>query len=292
MSTSRSVTAPARVAARRTLTRARAIVACSEDLRQRAIGLGADPSRTESPCPTASTRPAFARTRWRERRAGAHGLPRRRRGRLCDRPLRAEEGIRVSDRGHRLAATRVPTSDWCWLAAATSRRAPRAPQRQDAMDRAFFLAWSRTTRSPAACGRGCHCGLRRCAMTPGTSTDCPTSCWRGLRRARRSSRRRPAGSDGRGRRSDRTRSCPSVTSRGSPARSIACWRIARWPRASETRRAAGRSRKAAGRGWPSGSRAPTIARRPLPASSPPTKVGPPMTGDAPPGRPGLSTQPA
>ena len=39
---------PARVSARRTLTRARAIVACSEDLRQRAIGLGADPSRTET----------------------------------------------------------------------------------------------------------------------------------------------------------------------------------------------------------------------------------------------------
>ncbi len=39
---------PARLAARRALTRARAIVACSEDLRQRAIGLGADPSRTET----------------------------------------------------------------------------------------------------------------------------------------------------------------------------------------------------------------------------------------------------
>jgi len=39
---------PARVAARRTLHRARAIVACSDDLRQRAIGLGADPSRIET----------------------------------------------------------------------------------------------------------------------------------------------------------------------------------------------------------------------------------------------------
>ena len=39
---------PARVAARQTLRRARAIVACSEDLRQRAIGLGADPSAIET----------------------------------------------------------------------------------------------------------------------------------------------------------------------------------------------------------------------------------------------------
>ena len=39
---------PARIAARQTLRRARAIVACSDDLRQRAIGLGAAPSAIET----------------------------------------------------------------------------------------------------------------------------------------------------------------------------------------------------------------------------------------------------
>src|SRR5262245_6310701 len=46
-----------------------------------------------------------------------------------------------------------------------------------------------------------------------------------------------------------------------PARLIACWRIARWPRGSAMRRAGGPWPKAAGREWPNGSRTATIAPR-------------------------------
>jgi glycosyltransferase involved in cell wall biosynthesis len=65
---------PARLAARRTLLRARAIVACSEDLRQRAIGLGADPARTETVPYGVDTARFAPDSSARARVRAAHGL--------------------------------------------------------------------------------------------------------------------------------------------------------------------------------------------------------------------------
>ncbi len=128
--------------ARRTFARARWVTACSADLRERAIGLGADAARS-SVIPYGVDADGFprddeARARGRALLGVAAGRAAGRR----DRPLREEEGVRVPDRRRAGAGRATPVG-------AGGARRGRRPRGGAALARLGRPGWRTTSASPA-----------------------------------------------------------------------------------------------------------------------------------------------